>query len=157
MISLGFGVALFALWLLLSGHFTGLFIGVGIGSCALITWLSRRMGILDREGFPIHITMRVIPYLAWLVKEVFIANLKVAKIILSRNLPISPMMFLAPAGQRTDLGRVIFANSITLTPGTISVEIDEEDSHILVHALSAGMSWGDASCEMDARVSALEG
>lgn len=153
----GLGLSLLALWLLMSGHFSPLMLGLGLISSGFTVWLAWRMGIIDMEGVPLHLGGRIIPYLGWLLKEVFIANLKVARIILSPKLPISPVMFLAPAGQKSDLGRAIFANSITLTPGTISVEIENGGRHILVHALSAGMSWGEASCEMDARVRALEG
>lgn len=153
----GLGLSLFALWLLLSGHFSPLMLALGLISSGFCVWLAGRMGITDREGVPLHLGARVIVYLGWLVREVFITNLKVAKIILSPELPVNPVMFLAPAGQKSDLGRAIFANSITLTPGTITVEADDAGRHILVHALSAGMSWGEASCEMDRRVRALEG
>jgi multicomponent Na+:H+ antiporter subunit E len=67
--------------------------------------------------------------------QVLRANVDVARRVLSPSLPISPRMFKVRATQRTDLGRVIYANSITLTPGTVSVEL--EDSVILVHALTA--------------------
>jgi len=155
--SMGLGVALFALWLLLSGHYSGLMMGLGIASCAFTVWLARRMRTVDSEGFPIALAGRAIPYLAWLLREIFISSLKVARIIVSRNLPVSPMVFHAPAAQKSDLGRNIFANSITLTPGTISLEIEGDDRHILVHALCSEMSWGAESCEMDARVARLEG
>lgn len=154
---LGLWAALFALWLLLSGHYTGLLLGLGLLSCGFTVWLAARMRIVDAEGFPAAIAGRAIPYLAWLVKEIFISNLKVARVILSPGLPISPIMFLAPASQHSDLGCAIYANSITLTPGTISVEIEGSARHILVHALCSEMAWGEESCEMDARVKAVEG
>ena len=109
------------------------------------------------QGFPIVLAGRAIPYLAWLLKEIFISSLKVAGVIVSRNLPVSPIIFHAPAAQKSDLGRNIFANSITLTPGTLSLEIEGDDRHILVHALCGDMGWGEESCEMDARVARLEG
>ncbi len=145
------------MWLLLSGHYTGLLLGLGILSCGFVVWLARRMRIVDSEGFPFAIAGRAIPYLGWLLKEIFVSNIKVAKVVLSPHLPISPMMFLAPASQNSDLGRAIYANSITLTPGTISVVIEGDDRHILVHALCSEMTWGAESCEMDARVKAVEG
>lgn len=154
--SMGLGVALFALWLLLSGHFSGLMMGLGMVSCAFTVWLARRMRTVDAEGFPIALAGRAIPYLAWLLREIFISSLKVARIIVSRNLPVSPIIFHAPAAQKSDLGRNIFANSITLTPGTLSLEIEGGDRHILVHALCGDMGWGEESCEMDARVARLE-
>ena len=145
---------MFVLWLMLSGYFTPLILGLGIASCALVGWLSHRMALDDREGFPVELLVGAVPYWIWLLKEVFVANLQVARIILAPGLPISPKFFTAPASQKTDLGKVIFANSITLTPGTISVEVKENT--ILVHTLSADFAWVEQSCEMDARVAALE-
>jgi multicomponent Na+:H+ antiporter subunit E len=151
---------LFAGWLLLSGHITAQFLLLGAVSCALVMWLSARMRLGPRTSVSApHPSAphpwRTIKYVAWLGREIFLSNLKVAKMILDPSLPIRPVLFRAPTGQKTDFGRVIFANSITLTPGTISVEIPGDGSHILVHSLHEDFSWNSESCDMDTRIAAL--
>ena len=88
-------------------------------------------------------------------KKIFNANIAVAKVVLSPKLNISPRMLEFTSSQKTELGLVIFANSITLTPGTVSVDI--EDDKIIVHALNAELAEGVLNGEMDAKVTALEG
>jgi len=126
---------LFGVWLLLSGHYTPLLLGLGGVSTLLVVAISLRMDVVDHEGHPLHLGLRILWYWPWLMVQVLRANVDVARRVLSPSLPISPRMFKVRATQRTDLGRVIYANSITLTPGTVSVEL--EDSVILVHALTA--------------------
>ena len=126
---------LFGVWLLLSGHYTPLLLGLGGVSTVLVVAISLRMDVVDHEGHPLHLGLRILWYWPWLMVQVLRANVDVARRVLSPSLPISPRMFKVRATQRTDLGRVIYANSITLTPGTVSVEL--EDSVILVHALTA--------------------
>lgn len=126
---------LFGVWLLLSGHYTPLLLGLGGVSALLVVAISLRMDVVDHEGHPLHLGLRILWYWPWLMVQVLRANVDVARRVLSPSLPISPRMFKVRATQRTDLGRVIYANSITLTPGTVSVEL--EGSVILVHALTA--------------------
>ncbi|MCZ6483090.1 MAG: Na+/H+ antiporter subunit E [Alphaproteobacteria bacterium] len=96
-----------------------------------------------------------IGYLAWLAKEIILANLAVAKIILSPSLPLSPLLFRVKTSQKTDVGRVMYANSITLTPGTISLEVEDDD--IIVHAIAGDLASDMAKGGMDRRVTAVEG
>jgi multicomponent Na+:H+ antiporter subunit E len=110
-------------------------LGLGGVSTVLVVAISLRMDVVDHEGHPLHLGLRILWYWPWLMVQVLRANVDVARRVLSPSLPISPRMFKVRATQRTDLGRVIYANSITLTPGTVSVEL--EDSVILVHALTA--------------------
>ena len=111
------------------------------------------MDVIDREGHPIHLTWRFFTYLPWLVVEIAKANLDVVRRILPGGPTISPTLIRVRASQDSDLGRVIFANSITLTPGTVSVEVHETE--ILVHALSRDGAEGLAEGEMDRRVSQM--
>lgn len=144
-----------AAWVLWSWHFTGLLIGLGVASVILTVYITRRMRI-DEEGLhPLLMPFRMLAYLPWLFIEIVKANLDVAARILHPRLPISPRMIRVTAGQRTDLARVIYANSITLTPGTVSVDTDGEE--ITVHALSVGAAEGVEAGEMDRRVARLEG
>lgn len=146
---------LFALWLLLSGHYTPLLIGFGAGSCALVVYLSHRMDVVDHEGMPLRVFARLVFYVPWLLKEILQANIVVARIILNPRLPISPIIVNFRAHQTTDLGRAIYANSITLTPGTITTGVAGEDLEI--HALTFADVDGREEDEMDRRVVWVEG
>jgi multicomponent Na+:H+ antiporter subunit E len=152
--ALGLGATLFGFWLALSGHYTGLLLSFGVGSCALVVFLAIRMDVVDREGVPFHLTARFLLYLPWLMKEVFKANIDVAKIILDPALRISPRMVVFHGSQETDLGRVIYANSITLTPGTITTGIEGQEFQI--HALSAAELETGEDQEMDRRCTRVE-
>jgi multicomponent Na+:H+ antiporter subunit E len=149
------GLATFAVWLLWSGHYTPLLLAFGVVSCVLILLICRPMGLLDEEGVPIHLHLRLITYIPWLVWEIIKANVSVALIILNPSLPISPRLIRVKAGQQTDLGRVIYANSITLTPGTVTCDADEEE--FVVHALTKSSADDVVAGGMDRRVCKLEG
>ena len=151
---IGLGLAMFALWLLLSGHYVPLMIGFGVLSCITIVLIAARLDVVDHEAVPLQLRIGWFGYIVWLAKEIIKANIDVAKIVLNPKLPISPTMIWVPATQRTDVGKVIYANSITLTPGTVSVEI--EDGKILVHAITREMADGLAEGDMDQRVDRIE-
>ena len=148
------GVMLFGVWLLLSGHYTPLLLGFGVGSSILVVLIAMRMDVVDHEGVPLYTTLRVLAYIPWLLLEILRANINVARIILDRRLPISPIMVHFQASQKTDLGRVIYANSITLTPGTITTGV--EGSELEIHALTWADVDGREEDEMDRRVTRLE-
>lgn len=146
---------LFFFWLLLSGHFTAFLIGAGLVSAVAVVLFARRMDVVDHEGHPVHLAPRaVVSYWPWLLMEIVKSAWDVSKIIVQPRLPISPTILSVKCTQKTDLGRTVFANSITLTPGTISVEV--RSNEILVHALTRSAADGLAEGEMDRRVSALE-
>lgn len=151
----GLGATLFGFWLALSGHYTPLLLGFGIGSCALVVYLSHRMGVIDAEGVPLHAALRMLAYLPWLLKETLVANIQVAKVILDPKLEISPRMVHFQGSQKTDLGRAIYANSITLTPGTITTGVHGNEFEI--HALRAADLETDEEQAMDVRCSWVEG
>jgi multicomponent Na+:H+ antiporter subunit E len=132
--SLSFATLIFALWVLLSGHFEPLLLGLGLGSTVFTVLLAKRMHVVDDESYPFRLLIRLLRYHGFLAREVFLANLDVAKRILLPSKSISPHLIDVEVPQRTDLGRVIYANSITVTPGTVTVRLDED--RILVHALS---------------------
>lgn len=153
--ALSLGLALLALWLMLSGMFVTLLVVFGIASSVLVVWIALRMDVVDHEGHPIHIrTGRWLRYMLWLVWQIVLSNLDVTRRILSPGLPISPTVRRLRASQRTDLGLVIYANSITLTPGTVTIDV--EGGEVEVHALSREGIADLESGEMDRRVRALE-
>jgi multicomponent Na+:H+ antiporter subunit E len=96
----------------------------------------------------------VILYLPWLLKEILVSNLTVARLVLRPKLRVTPCVVRVKATQRGEGARVLFANSITLTPGTISVAT--ESDAIIVHALTREIADGLLGGEMDRRVTALE-
>jgi multicomponent Na+:H+ antiporter subunit E len=150
----GLGAILVVFWLLLSGHYTPMLISFGVGSSALVVYLAMRMDVIDHEGVPLQLGGRFWLYLPWLMKEIFVSNVAVAKIILHPKLPISPITVVFHGSQKTDIGRFIYANSITLTPGTITTGSDGQD--FAIHALTSMDVDGREENEMDRRVTRVE-
>lgn len=153
--ALSLGIVLAILWLLLSGYFEALLLLLGLGSVILVVHLALRMDVVDHEGHPVHLKfMGTINYWSWLLKAIIIANIDVCKRILSPAMPISPVVVKVKSCQATDLGHVIYANSITLTPGTVSMNVDGDV--IEVHALTREGAEELQSGEMDRRISCME-
>ena len=146
---------LFALWLVLSWHFTLLFLFFGVVTCSIAVFVVTRMGVLDRESLPVHLAWRAVTYVPWLVWEIFKSNVRVARIILSPRIRVDPSIVHFRASQRTDLGRFIYANSITLTPGTVTTGIVGDDFE--VHAIVQEEIDGSEENIMNRRVARLEG
>ena len=152
-----FCVFSFTLWMLWSGHYAlhhPLVLTMGVLSCGFVVYLVSRLDIVDEEGIQINLARHMVVYIPWLLWAIFKANIDVAKRILGPRLPIAPRIVRVTGTQKTDLCRVIFANSITLTPGTVSLDLDEED--IVVHALTEEAADDVQSGDMDRRVTALE-
>jgi len=143
------------LWLLLSGVYKPLTIGLGVLSAVIVIFVTKRMDSIDGDRLTIDLKpVAFLKYIIWLLVEIAKANWTVAKVILTPSLPIRQHLFTVPYSQKTDLGQVIFANSITLTPGTVSVET--EPGHFLVHALVYTPDTMEELGEMDRQVSAIE-
>ena len=155
--SLSLFAVLFWVWLLWSGHFSSiLLISFGLASCLLSVLAAARMRLIDEEGAPLQLAnYRTAIYVPWLALKIIVANLDVARRILSPSLPIAPRIIRVPASQRSEIGQVVYANSITLTPGTVSIHV--ENKTITVHALTLGAAAWLESGEMDQRVRQLEG
>ena len=146
---------LFGFWLLLSGHYTALLVGLGVLSALGVALLARRMGVIDREGHPIELIFRAMLYWPWLVVEIIKSAWDVTKIIVDPALPISPQMIRVRATQKTGTGVTIYGNSITLTPGTITVGVKGND--LTIHAITRESAQGVMNGDMDARVTIFEG
>jgi multicomponent Na+:H+ antiporter subunit E len=145
---------LFAFWLLLSGFFTPFLIAAGVGSSIAVVWFARRMDMIDVEAFPLVMWRMTFRYWPWLLKEIVKSGWAVTRIVLDPKLPASPTLVRFKPGQRTPVGLVTHANSITLTPGTITIEATPEE--FLVHGLTREGALGCIDSEMDRRVAALE-
>ena len=152
---IAYALFLSALWLLWSGIYKPMIIGFGATSICLVLLITHRMNSVDEDRVPIELNpIKFLGYFFWLLVEIAKSNIAVTKTILSTSMPIRQNLFEVPYTQRTDLGQVIFANSITLTPGTVSVET--ETGHFLVHAVSYKADDMDALADMDTRISATE-
>ena len=149
-------IVLMAGWLLMSGHYNGLLISLGVISVAFCVWLSHAINATDEEGFPTHILARLPAYLFWLFGEIIKSNYATAKFILNGR--GDPEIFNVTATQNTAAGIATYANSITLTPGTVTIHINEEAAkdQFLIHALHADFGEDVRSNDMDRRVTALE-
>ena len=148
-------VTLIVFWLLLSGHFEPFLMGAGAASSIAVIWLAHRMDVIDSEGHPIHLGWRAVTYWPWLIKEIAKSAWDVSKLILNPRLPVTPQLVRVKTSQRTVVGLVTYANSITLTPGTISLEVAE--GTILVHALTHAGAVSLLQGDMDRRVTRFEG
>lgn len=149
-------IAMGGSWLLWSGHIQPFILALGALSCLFSLWICKRMKIVDEEGAPIQLGFRPFTaYAPWLIKEIVKSNIEVTRIVLSPDMPLQRNLIEVHDNPRSELGRVILANSITLTPGTVSVSMEED--RILVHALSFDGAAEDLAGDMDRRVCRLEG
>lgn len=146
---------LFAFWLALSGHYTAFLVTVGAVVAVLGVLVARRAGAADSESHPIELFAGALTYFPWLLWEIWKAGWATTKIILDPKLPISPTMTVVKASQKTAAGIATYANSITLTPGTMTVDIDGAD--LTVHAIVRENADDLEGGGMDRRVSRFEG
>jgi multicomponent Na+:H+ antiporter subunit E len=156
-LALSVWATLLVFWLLLSGIYTAFLVAAGIGCAAAVVALAVRMRLIDVEGHPIRYGFwAVFWYWPWLVKEIVKSAWQVSAAILHPRLPISPRVVRFKPSQKSEVGLVIHANSITLTPGTMTIEAHADE--FLVHALTEETAAGVGNgSEMDRRVARLEG
>lgn len=146
---------LFALWLLMSGVYKPLIIGFGVISSVLCVWIIKRLGLIDnRAAYEEMHVFGTLKYVFWLIVEIGKADWAVTKLIISSNVDVQQRLISVPVTQKSDLAKMLFANSITLTPGTVTVETETEQ--LIVHALTDEAANPDALEDMGSRVSALE-
>lgn len=148
-------IALYLFWLALSGYFKPFLLVAGMGSALACVVIAMRMGAADQEAHPHRLFARALTYFPWLVWEICKSDWAVTKIILTPKMPISPTMSKVVASQRTTVGIATYANSITLTPGTITTAVD--GNVLTIHALVRDGAIDLESGGMDARVSQFEG
>jgi multicomponent Na+:H+ antiporter subunit E len=143
-------------WFGFSGLLDPLILGLGAVSLGLVLGLCRRMGVVDGESVPLGLRYaRLAAYVPWLAWEIVKANIDVARRILSPGTPrIAPRLLRVPAPPASELVQVIYANSVTLTPGTVSVDL--RDGDLLVHALHADAAADLAGGAMQRKCGALD-
>lgn len=146
--SVSFAAVLAGFWLALSGHFTGLLLGLGAASVLLVWVLARRADVVDAEGHPSQLSTRTLGYWFWLAIEVLKSALRVIVLVLRGG--EQPVVRRIPIGDLSPVGKATLANSITLTPGTLSMCVI--DKEIEVHSLHAPFLEDLDSGDFQARV-----
>ena len=148
-------VLLVAAWLLWSGLFKPLLLGLGAFSCLLTLYVTHRMGYFDTKVFALRFGRRLFGYWMWLAKEVVKSSLDVARVVISPRMPISPQVIKIKASCSHPVDQAILANSITLTPGTLALDV--HNGEITVHTLTEAGAADLRKGEMNRRVSELRG
>ncbi|MCF6262398.1 MAG: Na+/H+ antiporter subunit E [Xanthomonadales bacterium] len=120
-------------WLLWSGMFKPLLLGLGVFSCVISLWVAKRIGFFE-ESYALGVIPGLLRYWLWLLWEIVKTSVDVARIILHPKLPISPTIVEFKALPKGPVGQVILANSITLTPGTVTLDVYEDT--LRVHCLT---------------------
>mgnify|MGYP006282900153 CR=1 FL=1 len=141
-------------WMLLSGHTSVLLLTLGLASIVLVTWLVSRMDRNDNAPVRMLFSVKFVSYLGWLIWQVIITNIDVAKRIWNPSLPIKPASRKIKVKIKDPLIKTIYANSITLTPGTVTTEVGED--YFIVHALNSDGLDELEEGEMERRLSCLE-
>lgn len=139
----------------MSGHFEGLILALGAASIGLTVWLAHRMKLVDEEGVPLQTARGIVPYGLWLLREVVQSNWTVGKIIVSKDPRIAPSVIEVKDGQRTDVARALYANSISLTPGTVT--LDADGTMLRVHALRDDIAGDVQDGDMERHVAKVDG
>ncbi|MHA7871360.1 MAG: Na+/H+ antiporter subunit E [Hyphococcus sp.] len=148
-------LALAALWLLLSGYFDKpLLLGFGAASVLVSAWLAHRAGVLDEDSVPGGLFPGILGYWIWLGNEIGKANIAVIRQALAVEPKLSPTVVTVPNPPRSGVGKATLANSITLTPGTVTVVL--RDDELVVHGLTEELADVAAMTEMGRRVAATE-
>ena len=121
-------------WLLLSGHYTALILSFGAVSSLIVIWFMWRMARVDEKLDILPIRPRVLYYLLWLMWQVVLSNIDLVRRIWDPTLPIRPTWQRLDIKVTSPLAKTLYANSITLTPGTLTTDVRED--HFMVHSLS---------------------
>ncbi len=144
-----------ALWLLLSGVYKSLTMFFGLCSVILVMTVLHRMNQKDGNRLVLNFKLlKSANYIVFLAAEVVKANYAVTKLLLSKQLRLNQKFLKIPFSQRSEVSQVVFANSITLTPGTVTIEI--EPSNFIVHALNCDSNTENDLELMDRKVSEIE-
>lgn len=148
-------IVLTSFWLLLSGFFKPLLLSFGVLSVVLVLFLLKRMDSTDKQPQKLPFNLPFLRYITWLIGQIVLSSLEVVKLVWGNNKNISPAIAKLPVDNTPEKGRVLYANSITLTPGTLSVDID--DKHVTVHALNKKSISDLETGEMARKVTSASG
>jgi len=146
-------IFLLGMWALLSGHFDIFYLGIGFASVTLIAWLHSRLPASPEARSPSLRGVRLPLYGLWLFWQMVLSALYVARVIINPNKHLDPRLIAFRSKQPSLLSHVIFANSITLTPGTLTVDLEADQ--YLVHALTPETADATVDGKMASRVARL--
>lgn len=143
--TISLGITLYVFWWLLSGYPKPLLLGLGVVSTLLVLFLALRMEVLDHESHPVMLSNQLLVYWPWLAWAVLKANLQVARVVLARVPRFELTRVQVPTSRESAVAHVIFANSITLTPGTVALDVFERriDALALTRAAALDLLSGD--------------
>ena len=145
-------IILYVNWVIWSGKFDAFHLSLGVISCLIVTYTTHDL-LFRRTQFSIRDfgeVFRLFAYIPWLIYQIILANIHVASLVLNPKMPIDPRMIKFKANLKKDISLTTFANSITLTPGTITADII--DGEYYVHALNKKVADDLLSGEMEKRV-----
>ena len=146
-------LSLAAAWLLWSGLYKPLLLLLGTASCLLTFWLVRRMGYFDEQLFALRLSLRLLRYWWWLGGQIIRSSLEVTRVVLDPKLPISPCVIDLEAESSHPFDQVVLGNSITLTPGTLTIDLHK--GVLKVHSLTEAGARELMSGEMNRRVTGM--
>ena len=148
-------VSIFVFWFILSGLIAPFMLLLGLVSTAFVVYIINKMDLIDEEiSFHNFSITGLLLYLPWLLKEIIISNIKVCLYIVIPNKKINPQIIKVKSSQTSDLGHVLYANSITLTPGTVTIDVNGDI--FTVHTLDYQFKESLESNEMDRKIKSTE-
>jgi len=146
---------IFIFWFLLSGMTNLLMIMLGLFSSFLVVWIINKMDLIDHEvSFHNFNIGKLIIYFFWLLREIIVSNLKVCLYIVTPNKKINPEIIKIKSSQNSEFANVLYANSITLTPGTVTINVDKND--FTVHTLDTQFKESLEKNIMDKKILSTE-
>ncbi len=148
-------IIMFAFWFLLSGQTAPILLILGVVSSLFVAYWSHDLLIGKARRIDFGKGFRFLAYLPWLFWQIILSNVILVKLVLNPKMPLDPVVIRFKHGLKTDFGIVLLANSITLTPGTLTIEATSEE--LLVHAIDRAMAEDLLAGDMQARVRAVEG
>lgn len=147
-------IVLVLAWLLWSGIYKPVVLGLGAFSCVLTLFLARRMGFFAQSSELLSMIRRLPRYWLWLVKDIIVSSWNVTKLVLTPKLDIQPTIVELDGSMLGDMGQTILGNSITLSPGTVTMDID--NGKLLVHCISRQDAVSLKQGDIAHRIKALE-
>ena len=147
-------IFLFLLWILWSGFYNSLLLSLGGLSCFLSVYLTVRMHALDEEGFSLKTGLRFLSYLPWLMRELIKSGIEISLCVINPKAKIAPRVVTIKPSQQTSIGLLIYANSITFTPGTVSTFVS--NNKIEVHVITDSAEKDLINGAMNDKVKAIE-
>ena len=149
--------ALAITWLVWSGLYKPQILAFGVLSLMVVMWLVARMDLTRREVFTLDLIPRLLGFWGWLLVAIIRSNLQVVRIILTPKLPISPTLMRLEPPKMGLVGRATLANSITLTPGTLTIDAKADEGGFRIHCLTAEGAAELKGGDMAGRVAGLVG